>query len=53
MKINSRELPEKFEILYQDNYWAKLTVEELALLIKEFNEWNIKETLKESLNNSE
>jgi hypothetical protein len=52
MKNNYEEMPDKFKILYEENYWDKLPLEELERLTEEFNEWKLEQSIYNTLKKS-
>jgi hypothetical protein len=45
-------MPDKFKVLYEDNYWDKLPVDNLEQLIAEFNKWKLEQSIYNTLKKS-
>lgn len=52
MENNYEKMPDKFRILYEDNYWDKLPADNLEQLIAEFNKWKLEQSIYNTLKNS-
>lgn len=48
----NEEMPDKFKVLYEDNYWNKLPVDNLEQLIAEFNKWKLEQSIYNTLKKS-